>query len=135
MPGTIQPQPLPAQGVQPADIAIAATVQLTRVGQATRAGAGQSGGVRIITADTFMASTDTAVLADTTASTVALRLPKVSEYTRMFGYVQRYAGANAFTVTPRGSDTIDGAGSLTVTKMVMLFPITNSVWHAVVIQP
>ena len=47
--------------------------------------------------------------------------------------IERYAGANTLTVAPRGSDTVDGAGSTTVTKMTRFFPVNNARWHAVVI--
>ena len=134
MPATIQPQPLPATGVQPADIAIAATVQLSRVGQATRAGAGTTSAGRIVTADTFVASTDTLLLGDTTSNTVTLRMPRVSEYRRNEWEFERYAGANTFTVIPRpgSSDTIDGGGSVVVTKRIKISAINNATWHVVV---
>ena len=137
MPAPIITQPIASSpGIPASTVAVATTNQLSRVSQATRSAAGQIGGARIITADANISSTDTFVGADTTGNTVTLTLTKLSEYKRQIYKVQRYAGANTFTIkpNPNTSDTIDGAGSLVVTKMVELFAINNSTWHAVVTE-
>lgn len=134
MPATIIPQPIPSTpGVTPTQVAVAASNQNQRIGQATRAGAGQSGGARIVTAAAAIASTDTYVGGDTTAAGFTITLPKVSEYRNMIVYVELYAGANVLTLAARGADTIDGGASIAVTKMVKVFPVTNAKWHAVVV--
>lgn len=133
MPGTIVPQPIPSEGVQTADVAVAATVQLTKVGQATKQGMGQTGGVRTVSAATYIASTDTIVEGDTTSAGFTLTLPTVAEYSRMYVYVERLKGANTLTIAARGTDTIDGAATVTVTTLTMFFPVDNATWHAVTI--
>lgn len=135
MPAPIQPQPIPSTGnVSASVVAVAASVQLSRVGQATRSGSGQTGATRIVTSASFITSTDTWVGADTTAAGFTLTLPLASAYRAMYVYVERYAGANTLTIAPQGSDTIDGSSTLTVTKTTRLFPIQPGLWHALVIQ-
>lgn len=138
MPATITPQPVASTGVQAGDVAVGTNNQLARVGQATRTGGGQLGPCRTITANDFLASTDTFVFADVSGGSVQLTLPLLSEYSSLFAFVrQQVSGAgNSFTVVPNpgGSDTIDGNASLTVTKMVMLVRYNNQKWTAVVIE-
>lgn len=137
MPAPILTQPIAsAPGVPASTVAVATSNQLQRVSQASRSGAGQTGGARIITANGSVASTDTFVGADTTSNMVTLTLTKVSEYRSAIFRTQRYKGANTFTVlpNPNTSDTIDGNASLVVTKMVELFPIDNATWHFVVVE-
>ena len=133
MPTNIPSPKLATTDVDAEEVATQTQVALRRQNQAVRQGAGQAGGIRIVDADGGIASTDTFVLGDTTVATVTLTLPLVSEYTRMYVFVERYAGANTFTVAPRGTDTIDGGGSITVTKFTILFPAVKGDWHAIVL--
>lgn len=134
MPATIIPQPIPSTaGVTPSQVAVATSNQQSRIGQATRAGAGQSGGARIVSASGSISSTDTYVGADTSGAAVTLTLPKVSEYRSLIVYVEQYVAGHTLTLAARSGDTIDGAATLTVTKMVKVFPVSNSDFHAVVI--
>ena len=134
MSATIITQPIASSpGIPAGTVAVATTNQLSRVSQATRSGAGQLGGARIITADTNISSTDTYLGADCTANAVTLTLTKVSEYRSAIYYAEQYKAGHTFTIAARGADTIDGAGTLVVTKLVKLFPIDNATWHVVVI--
>lgn len=131
MSAVFKSQPIPADdSVTPGAVATAASVQLKRVSQAGKSAAGIIKGRRLIDASTFAASTDGYIGAKTGAGAISLRLPKCTEYPTMELEVERYSGGNTFTVTPRGTDTIDGAASLVVTTKVKLQPINNSDWHA-----
>ena len=136
MPASVLTQPIAsAPGIPAATVAVATTNQLSRVSQATRSGAGQLGGARVVTSSTNFSSTDDYVGADTTAGNIALTLTKISEYRSAIYKTDRSAGANTLTIfpNPHTNDLIDGASSLVVTKMVELRPTTNANWHAVVI--
>lgn len=124
-----RPPQIPTSGVDVGGVAAASTVVSRRMNTSLRQAGGQSGSGRTVTADTFISTTDTFVWADTTANTVSLTLPAVKEYTRMWVIVERTAGANALTILPRGTDTIDSGASLVVTKPVMLTPKDNATWH------
>jgi hypothetical protein len=127
-----RPQRIPSEGVDASGVAVATSVQLRRAGQATGQAAGMIGANRKVTGSTFIASTDSLVLADTTTGAITLTLPRISEYSKMQVWIKRYAGVNTLTVEPRGSDTIDGGASVTVTAAVLLTPIDNSDWHVAV---
>ena len=122
-------QPLPTDNVQAPDVATASNVQFRRLSQSQKTGGGGIGARRILTSDTFISSTDSLVLVDTTAAGVTLRLPKATEYPTMQVQIQRLVGANTLTIVPRGTDTIDGAASLVVTATVTLTPQDNATWH------
>ena len=126
----VRPDPIPTLNVTASDVAAASTVTTERLNTSIRQAGGFNGAGRTVTASTFISSTDYFVWADCTAGNITLTLPRVSEYTRMVVFVQKIdVTANTLTVTPNGTDTIDTAGSLAVTKTVMLSPRTNSDWH------
>ena len=136
MAATILTQPIASSpGIPASTVGVATTNQLSRVSQATRMGAGQLGGSRVVTGSTNFSSTDDYVGVDTTGGNVALTLTKISEYRSAIYKTERTAGANTLTIipNPNTNDLIDGASSLVVTKMVELRPTTNANWHAVVI--
>lgn len=134
MPAQSRPVPLPVTGVDATTVATAATQANKRTASAINTGAGTVGGVRTVTAATYIASTDTIVQGDTTAAGFTLTLPLVSEYTRNIFYVVRSAGANTLTLAARGSDTIDGGASVAITKLRMVYATTNSTWISRVIE-
>ena len=114
-----RPSPIPSgENVDATTVAIGANIQLKRVSQAQKSAAGQLGARRTIKSSTFLSSTDTSILADTTASPISLRLTLCSEYSTINFLARRSAGANTFTLTPRGADTINSGASLAVTAMV-----------------
>jgi len=133
MPGQSRPQPIVGQS--PGDLAASATVQNKRTASVINVGAGSNGGVRTVTAATFISSTDSLVRGDTTSAGFTLTMPRVSEYPRNTWFIQRSAGANTLTLAARGSDTIDGAASITVTKMRKIFAVDNSSWITTVVEP
>lgn len=51
---------------------------------------------------------------DTTAGAVVVNLPPVNGNLGKMFIIKRTAGANNVTLTPAGSDTIDGAGTLAI---------------------
>lgn len=133
MPGIARPKPIPADGVEAGDVATATTQQLKLMGQVTAQGAGLTGAVRTLSATGFIASTDFIVRGDTTGAGFTITLPKVGEYSRNFWLVIRSAGANTLTLASRGSDTINGAASIAVTSMVIVYAVSNSAWIATTI--
>lgn len=124
---------IPSDGVDAEDVAVATSLQLRRAGAATGQAAGMVGAVRTVTAAGYISSTDTVVRGDTTAAGFTLTLPRISEYAKMIVYVMRSAGANTLTVASRGTDTIDGAASIAVTSLKIIFPVSNSAWVSVTI--
>lgn len=134
MPGKSRPIPLPTDGVDAPAVAAAATLANKRTAVAINQGAGFIGGVRTVTGSTYVASTDTIIRGDTTAGAVTLRLPRISEYSRNFFLVVRAAGANTLTLATRGSETIDGGASVAITKLRLVYPVTNSAWETRVIE-
>lgn len=122
-------KPIPSKDASVATVATAATVQLKLLSQGLTAGGGQNGARRIITGDTFIASTDSWVGADCTAGAITVRLPFAREYPNMIVQTGRYAGANVYTVSARTGDTIDGGASITPTLTVTLTPINSTTWH------
>ena len=86
-----------------------------RLATSTNSAAGEFAGYRTISADSLVASTDRTVVADTTAAGVTATLPLAREYPGLTVAFKRIAGANPFTVAARGSDTVDGGASVTVT--------------------
>lgn len=133
MPGQSRPVPIAATD-DASSVAIAATVANKRTASVINYGAGTNGGVRTVTASTFISSTDTQIEGDTTAAGFDLRLPRVSEYPRNQWLVRRSAGANALTVSARGSDTINGGANITVTKQVRIYAINNAAFTAIVVE-
>lgn len=133
MPSIIRPKPIPTEGVEVGDVATAANVQLKLVGQATAQGAGFQGSVRTLTAASSISSTDFIVRGDTTAAGFTLTLPKVAEYSRNIWLVIRSGGANTLTLAARGSDTINGGASISVTSMVIVYATSNTAWTATTI--
>ncbi len=133
MPASITPSPIPTQAVDAPDVATATNLQLRRMGQATKAGAGFAGSVRTLTGATYISSNDFIVRGDTTSAGFTLTLPSISEYSRMIVLVIRSAGANTLTLASRGSDTINGAASIAVTNMVLVYATSNSTWVATTI--
>lgn len=121
----------PIKGDTADTVGQAATQAIKRVSQGVKAGAGQTGGIRTVDADTFISSLDTLLRGDTTSAGFTLTLPLVSEYTRGIFEVVRSAGANTLTVAARGSDTINGGASITVTKLTKIYPVDNASWEAV----
>jgi len=134
MPAQLRPVPLPSDGVDSTAVAISSTVANKRTAAALNQGAGLIGGVRTLTEDDFISSTDGIVQADCTAGNITLTLPEVGEYARNWWFLRRSAGANTFTVAARGSDQIDGGASITVTKMVLVFAVTNADWQSVILE-
>lgn len=133
MPAISRPKPIASDGVEAGDVATATTQQLKLMGQATGVGAGLTGAVRTVTARTYISSTDFIVRGDTTAAGFTLTLPTVGEYSRNFWLVIRSAGANTLTLAARGTDTINGGASITVTNMVIVYAVNNSSWIATTI--
>jgi hypothetical protein len=128
-----KPPPFPANGATPESIAVAGTVLTRRLNTALQQAGGQVGAGRIVDGDTFISSTDTYIGADCSANPVTLTLPRQSEYAAMIVEVEQYAAGNTFTVQTRGSDTIDGAASITVTVLTKIRAISNGLWHAMVV--
>lgn len=124
-----RPAPLPTQNANAPAVASAATVALRRMNTALRQAGGAVAAGRTVTDDTYVSSTDGYLLGDTTANDVTLTLPFVAEYTRMVVTIAMLAGANTLTVAANGTDTIDGAASITVTKATTLSPTDSSTWH------
>lgn len=133
MPSIARPKPIQSEGVEAGDVATAVTTQLRVMGQATAQGAGLTGAVRTVRARTYISSTDFIVRGDTTGGAFTLTLPKVQEYSRNFWLVIRSAGANTLTLAARGSDTINGAASIAVTSMVIVYATSNTAWTATTI--
>jgi hypothetical protein len=133
MPSISRPAPIPSQGVEAGDVATSVSRQLRVMGQATAAGAGLTGAVRTVAAAASIASTDFIVLGDTTSAGFTLTLPKVGEYSRNFWLVLRSAGANTLTLASRSGETINGAASIAVTSMVIVYATSNTAWTATTI--
>lgn len=114
------------------NVAQGTTVQLKSIQQRLRQGGGMFNARRTVTASDLIASTDQVVNGDTTSGNITLRLPKASEYPFMQVWIKRSAGANTLSVTPRTGDTIDGAGSLTVTNAVLFTVKNKTTWTATV---
>lgn len=134
MPGISRPSPL-APVDDASTVAISATLANKRVASVINLGAGVTGGVRTVTASTYISSTDSQIEADTTAVGFTLRLPRISEYSRNAWLVRRSAGLNVLTIAPRGSDTINSSATIAVTKQVRIYAVTNSNWRAIVVEP
>ena len=124
-----KPPPFPSLGATPESVAVAGTVLTRRMNTSLRQAGGQNGARRIVTAATYIASTDTWVGGDTTAAGFTLTLPSASDYSSMVVDLELYKGANALTIAARGTDTIDGAATVTVTARKTFRSINNSVWH------
>jgi len=133
MPGISRPSPI-APVDDASTVAIASTLANKRAASVINLGAGVSGGVRTVTASTYISSTDTQIEADTTAAGFTLRLPRISEYSRNRWKVRLSAGANVLTIAPRGSDTINSSATIAVTKQVEIYAVTNSNWRAIVVE-
>lgn len=124
------PSPIPSiDGIDSSTVAIATTVQFKRTSQATRSAAGFIGSRRTVTSDTFVSSTDTDILVDTTAGAVNLRMFRCKEYPSNRVKISRSAGANTVTLTARTPDTIDGAASITIIKTVEVGPMNSTTLH------
>lgn len=96
----------------------------------------QAQGSKDVTDGYIVLSTDRLVTCDSAAGTMTVTLLAASDATQML--VIMNTGANAVTVSPDGSDTINGAGSdLTLDAAtgqdwpaVILFPDGVSAWYA-----
>ncbi len=133
MPG--QSRPVPIAAVDDAgSVAVSATVANKRTASVINYGAGTNGGIRTVTGSTFVSSTDTQIEGDTTSAGLTLTMPYVHEYTRNQWRIRRSAGANTLTVAARGSDVINGAASIAVTKQVLIYATDNSSWTAIVVE-
>jgi hypothetical protein len=110
-------------------VAVASTTQFKRTSQALRSAGGAVGSRRTVKSDTFVSSTDTQVMGDTSGGPVNMRLYRVSEYPTARTKFERKVGASNFTITCRGSDTIDGSASITVTKTVEVGPVGVNSFH------
>ena len=108
--------PLDAEGTE---LARAQNVESTRVQDAINKAGGTKGSPRYVTATTFVSSTDSYVFADSTAGAIVLTLPLTTECLGSTFCFKRVAGANALTISRRGSaDTLydtSGASSTTLT--------------------
>lgn len=127
MPGISRPKPIPSEGVEAGDVATAVTSQLRLMGQVTAQGAGLTGAVRTLTAAASISSTDLIVRIP---NGITATLPMVGEYSRNFWLVKAVSGIG--TLAARGSDTIDGGASISVTKMRIVYAISNSAWESVI---
>ena len=144
MSGTLQPQPIPSTPGVPAPVVATATSnQLSRLGQATRQGAGLAGGVQSgLTASTFLASTTLYAGANCSGGAVTLTLPGLWEYPALFLLVRQEVGGNNLTLAANPAtnpvtgttDTVNSAASVLVTKMVLVLPNTNGNWFAIPIE-
>lgn len=130
MPAIYRTKPIPSLGVEVGDVAVAASQQLKLAATASASGAGMAGTTRTVTSRTFIASTDYIVRGDTSSAGFTITLPKVSEYSRQTWRIVRSAGANTLTLAARGSDTINGAASIAVTNMVLVYATNNAAWIA-----
>lgn len=84
-----------------------------------------------ISADYDISSVDGVVKADTTAAGVTATLPSAKDYPDAVVRAVLSAGANTFTLAARGSDTIGGGASVSVTTPVSYHSDGVSNWDLV----
>ncbi|MHB1310581.1 MAG: hypothetical protein ACYC3L_01095 [Gemmatimonadaceae bacterium] len=72
-------------------------------------------GHRIVTAAATLTEADFVVLCDSTAGNYAVTLPAAASVPGQEFAIKKTVAANTVTITPSGSDTIDGAATLAVT--------------------
>lgn len=88
---------------------------------AIKSAAGEKANVRIVDADTVVTSSDRTIFFDSSGGNVDAALPGAAEYPGLTLCFKEKTGGGTSTVTPRGTDTINGsAGSITVTTPVWL---------------
>lgn len=128
-PVRVRPLVLPTgESATPEGTASGQNVNNKRLATGLQQAGGQAGARTVLTAAFNVSSALSVYLADTTSGAFDGTLPMASEYPFQMFWFKRVSGANTFRVLPRGADTIDGAGSLTVTTGVMLIPKTGSAW-------
>jgi hypothetical protein len=114
--------------VDSTDVAVATSQQLRNVSQASRAGAGQTGARRTVSASTFVSSSDTRIAVDATAGDVTLTLPYADEYPFMRVEIERIAGLNDCLVAARVGDTVN----ITTANNLTVYSTTdNATWRGV----
>jgi len=87
-----------------------------RIADAVNSAGGQSARWRTVTSAGDITSVDGSILGDTTAGAFTMTLPPATEYPGMIVRVKKQTGGPALSVGPRGSDTINGGGSVVVTS-------------------
>lgn len=75
----------------------------------------QTPGHRIVTAAATLTEADDVVLCNSTGGSFAVTLPLASSVPNQNYRIKKTVAANTVTITPSGSDTIDGAATLAVT--------------------
>jgi len=70
--------------------------------------------VKTVTADYTMTWADESILADASAAAITVTLPDPATYDTLVFIKKIDSSANAVTVTPHGTETIDGASSMTL---------------------
>lgn len=100
----------------PPTLAEYVALQNTRLGRlAGHVAQLQFTGHRILTAADTLTEADHVVLCDSTGGSFAVTLPAASSVPGKEYCIKKTVAANTVTITPAGSDTLDGAASLGVT--------------------
>jgi hypothetical protein len=89
--------------------------------------------VRTVTASETLRESDAFLVADTTAGSVTLTLPKAAFMLGRLLWIKKLVAANTLTVDGDGSETIDGAATLAwATQYTTNRLLSNgSAWHIV----
>jgi hypothetical protein len=82
----------------------------------------------------FTASEEPVIFANATSGNIAVTLPPASSHPfKMYSVKKTDSSANTVTITPSGSDTIDGQSSIVLTAQYMVFTVISdgTNWHAI----
>ena len=109
----------------------ATNLEFGRVASSVNGGGGEKTNTRTTSTTGDISSTDGTVFGDTTTAPVVLTLPRAEDYPGMRVCVKRSTGANTLTVAPRGTDTIDGGGGVTVTTPQWFQSLGSGGWSTV----